>query len=274
MIDKLSIYGSTGFVGSSFSSMYECEKIPRNSREPETDNVLYFISTVTNYNVLDDSFVDVDTNLSVLLETLDACRKRKVEVFNFISSWFVYGNTDLPASEDSYCDPRGFYSITKRCAEQLIISYCETFEMNYRILRLCNVYGGSDRKASKKRNALQFLIENIKSDKEIQLYSDGEFYRNFMHVSDVCRAIKLVCDRGEQNSIYNIGSIHNYVFKDLIQIAIEETNSKSEITSIEPPRFHELVQVKNMKLDTKKLYSLGFEERIIIEEGIRDLCKK
>ena len=212
MKNKLSVYGSTGFIGSSFCKMFDCDNIERNIRTPSTDEVLYLISTTHNYNVLENSFIDIDTNLSTLLKTLDACRKKDINTFNFVSSWFVYGDTELPATETSYCNPKGFYSITKRCAEQLIISYCKTFNINYKILRLCNVYGARDLKVSKKRNALQHLIERLKNDLDIDLYHGGNFYRNFMHVSDVCRAIMLVCSQGENNSIYNIGLYEQLYF--------------------------------------------------------------
>ena len=151
----ISIYGGTGFVGSHYVKQYGGLLIPRNERNPQSDNVLYFISTTDNYNVFTDVHLDVDTNLSVLLSTLEACREANVKTFNFISSWFVYGDTDLPASETSYCDPKGFYSITKRAAEQLLISYCQTFGMNYRILRLGNVVGKGDGRSEEHTSELQ-----------------------------------------------------------------------------------------------------------------------
>ena len=52
-MSKLSVYGGTGFVGGNFSRMYPDDTIviPREQREPESDEILYFISTVDNYNV-------------------------------------------------------------------------------------------------------------------------------------------------------------------------------------------------------------------------------
>ena len=94
-----------------------------------------------------------------------------------------------------------------------------------------------------------------------------------MHVVDICRSINTVCSLGQKNEIYNIGSTNNYQFRDLIKIAVDETRSSSKIVSIPPPEFHKTVQVKDMLLDTKKLYQLGFEESITIEEGIRKLCE-
>ena len=104
---------------------------------------MYFISTVDNYNVHNNITLDVETNLKVLCEVLDFCRDTNI-VFNFISSWFVYGETELPAKEEYYCRPTGFYSITKKAAEDLLISFCRTYGVKYRILRLCNVMGNGD----------------------------------------------------------------------------------------------------------------------------------
>jgi len=52
-MSKLSVYGGTGFVGGNFSRMYPDDTIviPRDQREPESDEILYLISTVDNYNV-------------------------------------------------------------------------------------------------------------------------------------------------------------------------------------------------------------------------------
>ena len=60
-------------------------------------------------------------------------------------------NASLDTKESDYCDPTGFYSITKRAAEQLIISYCNTFNLKYRILRLTNIIGENDKKVSSQK---------------------------------------------------------------------------------------------------------------------------
>ena len=111
----ISVFGGTGFIGSRFLELFPQESvaIPRESRTPKSTELLYLISTTDNYNVFDNPQIDIDTNLKILVDTLRNCRDRKVR-FNFVSSWFVYGECDLPAHEESYCRPKGFYSITKK----------------------------------------------------------------------------------------------------------------------------------------------------------------
>jgi len=272
--DKISVFGATGFVGSRYCqlSSRECVKIERDSRKPESDDVLYFISTTDNYHVFNDLKIDIETNLMVLMELLEELRDSK-GVINFVSSWFVYGETALPATEESYCSPKGFYSITKYAAEELLISFCRTVGVNYRIFRLCNVYGAGDSGVSKKKNALQYLIDEMKSNRDINLYHDGIFYRDYMHVDDVCVAIDLCVNEAPYDCVINIGSGEKILFRDVMEIAKCELDSKSEFIPIHPPGFHKTIQVKDFYMDVSRLKSLGFKQNVSIEDGIRALCQ-
>ena len=275
MTGMLNVYGSTGFIGSRFSRCYpDCISYSqkREERKPRSeDDILYFISTVDNYNIKGDITLDVETNLKVLCEVLDHCRESK-RTFNFISSWFVYGESELPAKETSTCNPTGFYSITKKCAEDLLISFCKTYDMNYRILRLSNVMGGGDGKVSAKKNALSYMIDLLRKDEDVYLYDNGTPLRDIMHVDDICEAINLVCDKGKVNEIYNIGSGHPTRIYDIISLAKHYLNSHSKIKSREAPDFHKLVQAKDFYLDVTKLRSLGFKKRISTSEIVKELC--
>ena len=211
---SLSVYGATGYIGRTFCNMFpeKSRPIDRGQRTPMDRDILYFISTTHNYHVFKEITEDVKSNLLVLTEVLDRVvevRDRRFDnhediTLNFISSWFVYGDANSnPVSEDGQCDPRGFYSITKRAAEQLIISFCETFGVKYRILRLCNVLGDNDKDASLQKNAITQMIANMRDGQPIRLYNEGTDIRDILHVQDVCRAIDLVITKGEKNQIYN-----------------------------------------------------------------------
>jgi len=270
----ISVFGATGFIGSRFCRLADlhCIPVPRESRIPQTPENVYFISTTHNYHVFEDVHQDVHTNLTVLLDVLKNLRPGE-SVFNFISSWFVYGETELPAHEQSICNPRGFYSITKRTAEMLLESYCRTFKINYRILRLGNIYGPGDRDVGKKKNALQYLINRMAHDEPIGLYDDGRFYRDYMYVDDAVAAIGTCIKEAPVNSIINIGSGHRTLFRDVIMQARQTLGSQSEITSMEPPEFHQIVQVKDFYMNVDKLRSLGFTPKVSIPEGIEILCQ-
>lgn len=272
-MSKVTVYGSTGFIGGTFCDMYldETLKVPRNERKPLSNNILYLISTTSNYNVLEDLTLDVKTNLEVLMETLEYCKTNDI-VFNYVSTGFVYGSNIVYATEDDPCDPQGFYSITKRAAEQLIISFCKVYDVKYRIMRIANVYG-HDKTVSSKKNVLGYLIELMKQNKQITLYDGGKDLRDYMHVSDVCKALKLVIDKGEINSIYNIATGTALPFRNIVLLCKEILKSESEIVSIETPKFNQLVQAKNFALNAEKLMTLGFEPNVDLYFGLQSLCK-
>jgi nucleoside-diphosphate-sugar epimerase len=274
-MEKLNIFGGTGFIGKRFCQMYDQEVIinDRSDYSPKSNNILYLISTIDNYNIHNDLHVDIDTNLKVLMNVLDNFKHNKDTVFNFVSSWFVYGqNNKTPFKEDDLeCNPTGFYSITKRCAEQLIISFCNTFDIKYRIFRLANVLGEGDYKISKKKNALQFLIKEIVENKDVELYYGGNVLRDYIYVDDVCEAIYHCINQAPLNEIINIGSGKPYLFLNIVKKAIKYSKSKSKIINIDPTHFHNIVQVKNSYLDTTKLQNYGYDCKYNIDEIVHKL---
>ena len=271
-MNKLSVYGATGFIGGTFCDLYSDEviKILREEREPQSKDIIYFISTTTNSHVFKDLHIDIDTNLTVLADVLEHCKDKDI-TFNFVSSAFVYGTDVIDAKEGDPCEPGGFYSITKRCAEQLLISYCKTFNVKYRIMRIANVYG-DDKTVSAKKNVLKFLIGLMKENKDLVLYDDGMQLRDYMHVGDICRAMKLVMEKGEINSIYNIVTGNPLPFKNIMEKARDFLGSKSKFNYVDYPEFNKIAQAYNYSVNGDKLKALGFKPQISFDEGLKSLC--
>ena len=276
MSTKLSVYGSSGFIGSRFCSMFDNTiQIPRDENAPLSREVLYFISTTHNYNIFSEPHLDIDTNLSKLVSVLEACRKTTPDtVFNFVSSWFVYGmNCTLNTKETDPCDPTGFYSITKRAAEQMLICYCRTFGMKYRIMRMTNIIGESDHGVSAKKNAVQYMIGLLKKNEPVKLYDDGSNIRDFMYVDDACRAIDICIKNAPVNEVINISNNEPVSIGDIIRYSKKKLGSQSELISIETPHFHRVVQVKDVCLNNDKLRSYGYEPSIHTMDGIDRILK-
>jgi nucleoside-diphosphate-sugar epimerase len=265
---KLTVLGGKGFVGSAYvKKFYDAGNIvsinERDDLNVYSKDVLYLISTVHNYNVFDKPTLDIETNLITLIKVLENWRQRedsKTGVFNFVSSWFVYGHQDQPhsVSEVAFCDPRGFYSITKRCAEQLLISYCSAHNLKYRILRLANVIGPGDRKVSAQKNALQYMTNLLMEGKPLNLYGDGHFYRDYIHVDDCARAIELAMNKGAVNEVYNIGNGKTWDFITILTYLKLMLGSSSPILNVEPKEFHKKVQIPSFYMNNEKLTNLGY----------------
>lgn len=275
-MNNVSVFGASGFIGGRFCEMYQDQviKLERSDYTPKSNQILYLISTIDNYNVHVDLHKDIDTNLTVLMNVLENIdRQDKDLVFNFVSSWFVYGKNEVVPfhEEKSICNPTGFYSITKRCAEQMLISFCETFDIKYRIFRLANVLGEGDTKISKKKNAAQYLIRQAVNGEDVSLYNGGTALRDYVYVDDICSAIMCCLDNAPVNEIINIGSGKPSKLSDVVDIAIKESNSTSKIVDISTPFFHKIVQVEHAYLDVSKLESYGFKTQYSMEDIVKRL---
>lgn len=260
----ITILGGYGFVGSWYTKLHYDAAVGNitsvNDREDyqvHSKDVLYFISTVDNHNVYSDPYLDINTNLITLVKVLENWRAREDAadgVFNFISSWFVES------------DVKGFYTSTKRCAEELLESYCKAFGLSYRIIRLANVVGPGDKKVSNKKNTLQYVIDQMKEDKDVYLHAGGEFHRDFIHAQDCVEAIELVLFKGKQNTAYNIGNGPTWSFREIVHYLHDFMNSKSKVTELDG-------QVVSYSMDSSPLRDLGYAPRYVEHNLYESLCR-
>ena len=86
-----------------------------------------------------------------------------------------------------------------------LISFCKTYSIDYRIIRISNVIGKNDTRASCKKNVLQFLLNKIKQNENITLHNFGLYYRDYIHIDDCIHGLNLIINNGNLNSIYNLG---------------------------------------------------------------------
>ena len=58
MSKLISVYGSSGFIGTKYCSLFDSIKINREDNTPKSDEIIYFISTTHNYNIFTDPYKD------------------------------------------------------------------------------------------------------------------------------------------------------------------------------------------------------------------------
>ena len=272
---SISLFGGTGFIGSAFArySINKVDVVERNNPNPLYPEIVYAIGTTDNYNVFENPYLDIESNLIRLIADLELLKRKFGRFsFNYLSSWFVYGDACRPPFvETQKCEPKGFYSISKLSAEMFIRSYCDTFNIDYRILRLANVFGPNDKGVSKKKNALQYLINEIRANRDVQVYEGGNFLRDYIDVRDVVQAIDLIIADLPPGETINIGTGEPSKFLDLLERAKIEFSSRSQLIPIPTPDFHKKVQVKDAFMDTSKLKKLGFVSRYHVLDEIINL---
>ncbi len=270
----ISLFGN-GFIGGSYAKMFSDEVWiePRENNIPRYNNILYTIGSTTNYNMFDSLQKDISDNLIKLNKVLENCKDKDINI-TFLSSWFTYGKLDrLPVKETDQGEIYGYYSICKKATEQMLITFCKVYKKNYKILRLSNIVGKCDKKVSEKKNALQFLINKIKNNEDVNLYWGGEVTRDFMYIDDCSMAINHLIKNGEDNEIYNVGNGEPINFLKVLTYVKRKTNSSSKFIDVKPSEFHDIVQNRNFYLDISKLKETGFKSHYNIDDMLDILIK-
>jgi len=145
----------------------------------------------------------VRTNVLGTQVMLDAARRRGVKRFLYISTDEVGG--DMPPGgwfrEDDPLKGSSPYAASKAGAELLVGAAARTFGMNTLITRTSNNYGPYQFP----EKLLPLAISNVLEDRPIPVYGDGMQVRDWVHVTDNCRALRAVLERGRPGETYHIG---------------------------------------------------------------------
>ena len=205
---------------------------------------------------------------------LDLSKNTGVKRVLFSSSSEVYGEpVEIPQNERTTpLNSKLPYAIVKNIGEAFLRSYHKEFGLEYTIFRFFNTYGP---KQSKDFVVAKFLRAALRNE-DITLYGDGLQTRTFCYIDDNIDACLNAFHKGEvMNDVVNIGSDSEITIKELAEIIIDVTGSKSKIVHL--PALEEGDMTRRMPDITRMRQLLGREllplrtglERIL-EQGVAD----
>ena len=187
---------------------------------------------------ISDSFLQNITPLHILCDVIKK-NKKKVKLI-YTSTASLYANKiKLPANENSRIELNNIYEFLKYSSEQILIHSSNNY-LNYQIIRLSNVYGEniSDLK-QKNRQVLTKVITDACLNGKINIYGSGNYFRDFIHVNDVCEAIYRICiTKKLNNEIFNIASGKK----------IKLINIFKNIRKIINTRYNKIIKLEKIKI--------------------------
>lgn len=172
---------------------------------------------------IDNPSAYMQSNIMGFFHILEACRYYPVEHLVFASSSSVYGESEkIPFStEDPTEQPVSLYAATKKSNELMAHAYSKLYEIPVTGLRFFTVYGPMGRPDM----AYFKFAKEIMAGKEIEIFNQGEMYRDFTYIDDIITGIEnLLCkppkknDKGVAYRIYNIGNNRPEKLMDFISI--------------------------------------------------------
>ena len=168
---------------------------------------------------VDNSFVrPLDFTTENIVGThalLEATRLHNTSLRTFVlfSTDEVYGESRLSDDdsrkkrESDAMAPTNPYSASKAAAELIAMSYFKSFKFPVVIARGNNVFGPNQYG----EKVIPKFASLIAAGKTLTIHGSGRNTRSFIHVSDVCTAVKTIVERGVHGEAYNIGSSRNEV---------------------------------------------------------------
>ncbi|WP_096189361.1 dTDP-glucose 4,6-dehydratase [Evansella halocellulosilytica] len=211
-----------------------------------------------------------ESNIKGTLNLLYAVLEKKANRLIQISTDEVYGSLDkftAPFTEKSPLKPNNPYSASKAGADLLVRSFVQTYKLPLIITRCSNNYGPQQNK----EKFIPKVITNAMKGEPIPLYGDGMNIRDWIHVSDHCRAVHFVLERGVPGEVYNIGGHEERTNIDVIK-AILKYLRKDEalIEYVDDRKGHD----RRYSIDFTKINTeLGWEPKVQFEEGIIETIK-
>lgn len=172
-----------------------------------------------------------------------------------------------PTPETARTSPASIYAATKLAQEDLVRIAMNALGISSVIFRFQNVYGEGQSLKNPYTGILSIFSNQLRSGVGVNLYEDGKESRDFIHVSDVARAVFLgVTSDGADGSILNVGSGQATTVEQIAHLLKERFES-------EPPPIisgqYRLGDIRHGFADTSAIYKqLGFAPEISLEQGL------
>lgn len=236
-------------------------------RAERIDAVINFAAESHNSRALLDPTRFVRTNVVGTQELLEATRIAGVARFHHISTCEVYGDLALDSperfTETSPYRPRTPYSASKASADLIVRAYSETFKLEVTISNCSNNYGPYQFP----EKVISLFITNALDDRPLPIYRQSANRREWLHVTDHCRAIDLVLERGRPGQTYNVGSGDERSIEEVADAVLAATDKPASLKShVDDRPGHD----RRYLLDHSKLtLELGWEPTIGFPDGLR-----
>ena len=243
---RILITGSSGYIGQHLCRVLAGEYVVGLDRVFKPQHAEKFIQEdINSLNCLDDHY-DVVVHLAALVNVGDSMKwpmryyqtnvTGTLNVMEKVSyDHFIFASTGAASNPDSP------YGLSKKVVESLVRNYCTLNNIDYTIFRFYNVIGSAYEIDPTNHDGLMYNLMKARETGEFNLYGndydtlDGTAVRDYIHVLEICKAIKLAIQRPSNLLLENLGSGRGYTVQQIID-TFKKVNGCDFNVNVKPRR--------------------------------------
>ena len=231
------------------------------------DGVLHFASPASPVDYLEHPIPTLKVGALGTHNALGLAKAKGARFF-LASTSEVYGDPLVHPQKESYwgnvnpIGPRGVYDEAKRYAEAMTMAYHRYHGIDTRIVRIFNTYGPRMRPRDG-RVVSNFIVQALMGE-PITIYGNGSQTRSFCYVADEVEGIYRLFVKGDHEPT-NVGNPDEYTVKQLAEIVVELTGTKSPIVYRDLPEDDPKVRRPDI---TRACTMLGWTPKIPVRDGV------
>lgn len=207
------------------------------------------------------------TNYIGTANLLEISREMGVRRFLQVSTDEVYGSLLTgSAKESDTLRPSSPYSASKAAADQLVLAYSKSFDLDCVITRCCNNYGPGQHG----EKFLPTVLRCLANDLVIPIYGNGQNMREWIHVFDHVKGVESALLRGQSGEVYNLGSSEILDNLSLVALASRVLGVEAKVVHVQDRPGHDF----RYSIDSDKARrSLGFTPVQTLERYLKDVLE-
>ena len=205
----------------------------------EVDEIYNLACPASPVHYQHDPVQTTKTSVHGAINMLGLAKRTRATIFQASTSE-VYGDPKIHPQVESYwgnVNPIGLrscYDEGKRCAETLFFDYHRQHKLQIKVARIFNTYGPRMHPVDG-RVVSNFIVQALQNQ-PITIYGSGSQTRSFCYVYDLVDGfIKLMASPATLPGPVNLGNPGEFTIKQLAELVIEKTNSRSELNFLPLP---------------------------------------
>ncbi len=200
------------------------------------------------------------SNITGTLAVLEAARQAGAKKFVYAASSSCYGaNPEVPTPETAKIQPEYPYAFSKWVGEEATFHWGKVYQLPVASIRMFNVYGPRVRTTGVYGAVFGVFLAQKLNGKPLTVVGDGAQTRDFVYVTDVCKAFLLAAESDVTSEVFNLGAGNPQPINKLAQLIGGEVTHLPKRPGEPDCTWADISKIQRM---------LGWAPTVSFEEGV------